>query len=120
MPQVKLIYVASPYHGDTEQNVEYARRACRYVLEQGHIPFAPHLIYPQFLDEDKPEERKRGLAAGLAILFRCDALWAFGPNISEGMRGEISTAEYYQIPVEYLDEDGTLFERGGKNEDVSA
>ena len=33
---MKLIYVASPYAGDVEKNVEYAKQACRTVMESGH------------------------------------------------------------------------------------
>ena len=32
---MKLIYVASPYKGDIVKNIEYAKEACQYVLNQG-------------------------------------------------------------------------------------
>ena len=58
---MKLIYVASPYAGDIEQNTEFARKACRHVMSEGHAFFAPHLLYPQLLDDSKPQERQAGL-----------------------------------------------------------
>ena len=38
---MKLIYVASPYAGDVEKNVDYAKQACRTVMESGNAFFAP-------------------------------------------------------------------------------
>ena len=58
---MKLIYVASPYAGDVERNTAFAKKACRHVLEQGHAFFAPHLLYPQLLDDTDPQERQAGL-----------------------------------------------------------
>jgi len=93
---MKLIYVASPYAGDVERNVEYAKQACRTVMECGHAFFAPHLLYPSVLNDAVPEERQAGMDMGLAMLFRCDELWVFGPHISSGMQTEIADA--YSCP----------------------
>ena len=45
-----VVYICSPYAGDVERNVLRARRYCRYAADQGFIPLAPHLLFPQFLD----------------------------------------------------------------------
>ena len=55
---MKLIFVASPYAGDIEMNTEFAKDACRHVMNEGHAFFAPHLLYPSILDDSKPEERR--------------------------------------------------------------
>ncbi len=65
---MKLIYVASPYAGDTEKNVEYAKQACRAVMESGHAFFCAHLLYPAVLDDALPEERQAGIAMGLTTV----------------------------------------------------
>ena len=96
---MKLIYVASPYAGDIEQNTEFARKACRHVMSEGHAFFAPHLLYPQLLDDSKPQERQAGLDMGLAMLPRCDELWCYGDRISFGMHLEIEEAVRRGIPV---------------------
>ena len=96
---MKLIYVASPYAGDIEQNTEFARKACRHVMNEGHAFFAPHLLYPQLLDDSKPQERQAGLDMGLAMLPRCDELWCYGDRISFGMHLEIEEAVRIGIPV---------------------
>ena len=96
---MKLIYMASPYAGDIEQNTEFARKACRHVMNEGHAFFAPHLLYPQLLDDSKPQERQAGLDMGLAMLPRCDELWCYGDRISFGMHLEIEEAVRLGIPV---------------------
>ena len=96
---MKLIYVASPYAGDIEQNTAFARKACRHVMNEGHAFFAPHLLYPQLLDDSKPQERQAGLDMGLAMLPRCDELWCYGDRISFGMHLEIEEAVRLGIPV---------------------
>ncbi len=105
---MKLIYVASPYAGDVEKNVEYAKQACRTVMESGHAFFAPHLLYPSILDDAVPEERQAGIEMGLTLLHRCDEVWAFGPVVSSGMQAEIAEAERLRIPVRRMDMAGEL------------
>ncbi|RJE46624.1 MULTISPECIES: DUF4406 domain-containing protein [unclassified Dehalobacter] len=99
---MKLIYVASPYAGDVENNVEFAKRACRYVMEQGHAFFAPHLLYPQILEDSNPAERETGLKLGHHMLERCDEMWVFGNRISSGMEAEIERAKQLGIPIRYV------------------
>ena len=100
---MKLIYVASPYAGDVEKNVDYAKQACRTVMESGNAFFAPHLLYPAILDDMVPEERQLGIEMGLTMLSRCDELWAFGSRISAGMQAEIEEADRLGIPVRRME-----------------
>ena len=100
---MKLIYVASPLSGDVERNTEYAKQACREVMESGYAFFAPHLLYPNFLDDSVPWQREFGMDMGLTVLSRCDELWAFGDRISTGMQAEISEAERLGIPVRRIE-----------------
>ena len=99
---VPLVYVCSPYRGDTEENIKNARMYCRLVVTRGGIPFAPHLFFTQFLDDSKAVERKRGLRMGLEMLKLCDELWAFGAP-SEGMQAEIEEAKRIGSPVRFFD-----------------
>lgn len=98
-----LIFVSSPYRGDIEGNVEKAKQYCRYVIEQGHTPFAPHLLYPQIIDDDK-----QGINLGLDVLLYCDEVWLFG-GMTEGMMEEGHVALMHRKPVYRLNGDG----RGG-------
>ena len=95
----KMVYIASPYAGDVEHNVEFARAACRYCIKRGNVPIAVHLLYPQILDDTDPEQREIGLKLGRCILEKCDEMWVVGENISPGMSAEIDEAERLGILV---------------------
>ena len=53
-----LVYVCSAYSGDVTTNTEKAKQYCRFALEQGQIPLAPHLMFPLFMNDDDPTERE--------------------------------------------------------------
>jgi hypothetical protein len=106
---MKLIYVASPYAGDIEKNIEFAKQACRHVMNKGHAFFAPHLLYPQLLNDAESIERQAGLAMGLAMLPRCDELWCYGDRISSGMQLEIEEAQCIGIPIRRVTEQESGF-----------
>ncbi|PYG89355.1 hypothetical protein LY28_00572 [Ruminiclostridium sufflavum DSM 19573] len=99
---MKIIYIASPYAGDVKNNIEFAKQACKYVITTGNAFFCPHLLYPQVLDDNEPEERKLGLNMGKQLLLKCDELWAFGNRISQGMFEEIEFARQNNIPVKRI------------------
>ena len=88
-----LVYVCSPYRGDTERNVAYAKELTREVLEHGYTPITPHLYLTQALDDEIPKEWELGLLAGQELLKHCEYIligWRYG--ISEGMQQEIVIA----------------------------
>jgi len=80
-------------------NMELASLACRYAVQHGCNPMAPHLLIPAFLDDMNPEERQTGIELGMDWLMDCDELWVIGDRISEGMEIEIDTALDAGIPV---------------------
>ena len=100
-----LVYIASPFTGDTEYNISRARGYCRFTVRCGCIPLAPHLLYPQFMDEHDPDSRKLGLFFGRVLLGKCQELWVFGDKVSEGMSYEIRKAQKHNIPIKYLTEE---------------
>ena len=86
-----LVYICSPYSGDAEANKESARRYCRFAVDSGCIPLAPHLLFPQFMQDEV--ERKLALFMSLVLLSKCAELWVFGDFISKGMAIEIGRAK---------------------------
>jgi len=94
-----LIYVCSPLRGNIENNVAKAKDYCKYVIEQGHIPIAPHVMYYGVLDDNIPQERMTGINIGNTLLMKCDELWYFGDTTSEGMKAEIHIATLLKIPT---------------------
>ncbi len=101
-PYMPLTYICSPFKGDVERNVENARRYCAFAVTQNRIPFAPHLLFPQFLNDGDPRQRELGMFMGLVLLGKCSELWAFGVTISVGMEMEIERARARGINVRYF------------------
>lgn len=96
---MRLVIIESPYAAATEaerrENVVYAQAAVRDSLERGEAPIASHLLctQPGILDDDNPNERALGIAAGLAwrtvaglSAFYTDRGW------SKGMRDAYASA----------------------------
>ena len=103
---MKLVYIASPYAGDVQANTEAAKSYCRAALEEGVVPIAPHLLFPQFMGtKETPQTRELALHMALILLTRCNELWYFGDTVSEGMKKEISRARWRNIPVRHFTED---------------
>lgn len=96
---MKRIFICSAYAANPIENIKRAKRFCRYVMAHGHSCFAPHLFYPQFLDDASATERQMGLTAGLAWLEKSDEIWVFEEHPSPGMKIEISHARAHKIPV---------------------
>lgn len=94
-----LVYIASPYAGDVERNIEFAKAACRHAMRKGLTPIAVHLLYPQFLSDSDPSEREAGLRMGHRVLEACNSLLVCGDRISEGMALEIAEAKRLGIPI---------------------
>lgn len=100
-----LVYICSPYRGDTEKNTEKARKYSRFAVESKAIPMTPHLLYPQFMDDSNPEERY--LATHIfnyVLIGKCQEVWVFGEDISEGMAREIALAEKRRMKIRYFTE----------------
>ncbi len=93
-----IVFICSPYRGDIEANTRNARRYCCFSYEQGGIPFAPHLLFTQFLDDSEKRERDAGIAMGTAMLALCDEIWVFD-ELTTGMRMELAAAIRMDKPV---------------------
>lgn len=109
----KMTYVCSKYRAKNEvemqQHIMDAMEACRAVHERGDIPVAPHLYWPRFLDDNDPQDRDYGIAAGLEALKRCDEMIVIirqeGPEeewISQGMQAEITAAAKTGIEPQFI------------------
>lgn len=99
-----LVYICSPYSGDIDINVKKARAFCRFALEKNCIPLAPHLLFPQFMDDDIPQERELAMFMNMVLLGKCNELWVFGDTISKGMAEEIAKAKKRKQLIRYFNE----------------
>ncbi|MCL1857674.1 MAG: DUF4406 domain-containing protein [Oscillospiraceae bacterium] len=112
-PYRPLVFICSPLAGDIENNIANARRYSKFAMEQGMIPFAPHLLFPQFMDDGDKEQRSLGIFFGLVMMGKCDDMWVFGDPPSCGMKLEIAKARKRGIHIRYFNEN--CQERSGDN-----
>ena len=97
-----IVYICSPYAGDIEKNVKAARGYSRFAVDKGFIPVAPHLLFPQFMNDGDPDERELGLFFGNVLMSKCSEIWVFGSNISAGMIAEIDRAKRKNQHIRYF------------------
>lgn len=95
------VFISSPFAGDTVRNILRAQGYCQKAVAEGHFPLAPHLYFPQFLEDGDPDDRSKGMAMGLSWLSYCNEMWVFGTP-SAGMKAEIAYAEKHGIPIQYF------------------
>lgn len=100
----RLVILESPFAGDVEANIAYARAAVRDCLLRGEAPLASHLLYtqPGVLRDDVPAERAAGIEAGLSWGLAAEATVVYTDRgISNGMHTGISRAIAEGRNVEY-------------------
>lgn len=102
-----LVFVSTPYAGrgdsaearvfERERNIEFAAAICRDIaLHTDAMPMAPHLLFPQFLDDHDEFERGLGLTYCNTLLsmarYAVFVVPAWRQELSYGMRLEYNTA----------------------------
>jgi hypothetical protein len=84
---MRRVIIESPYACDVERNLEYLRACLHDSIMRGEAPYASHGLYtqPGVLDDNDPEERRRGIEAGFAwwedadrVVFYTDLGWSRG------------------------------------------
>ncbi len=102
--KLPLVYVCSAYAGDVEGNTKRARAYSKFAVDHHAIPLAPHLLFPQFMNDGDPAERKLAERFNSVLLGKCDELWVFVNNkvISPGMQREIDLAKKKGIKTKWF------------------
>ena len=100
-----IVYVCSPLAGDIKGNQARARIYCKFAVDSGRIPVAPHIYFTQFMDDNNPSERDLAIFMGIVFLTKCSEVWVFGERISIGMKMEIQKARNKGIPIRFFSED---------------
>tara|TARA_Y100000034_G_scaffold29728_1_gene36203 strand:+ start:70988 stop:71308 length:321 start_codon:yes stop_codon:yes gene_type:complete len=97
-----LVVIESPYAGNIEENIRYARACMSDALKRGESPFASHLLYTQdgILNDEILLEREQGIAAGFEWGKHADKCAVYTDlGVSEGMKRGIENAEREGIPI---------------------
>ena len=66
-----VVYICSPYSGDTERNIENAKKYSRFAVDRNYLPITPHIYFTQFMDDEIPEERKTAIFMNRVLLSKC-------------------------------------------------
>ena len=101
-----VVYICSPYSQSCiNDNIENARRYSRFAVDRHYIPIAPHLLFPQFMDDTLGEDRQTAMFMDLVLLTKCSQLWVFGDMRSKGMQQEIRWAKRRHMTIRYFTEE---------------
>jgi hypothetical protein len=101
---MNLVIIESPFAGDVQANIAYAKQCVRDSLLRGEDPLASHLLYTQegILNDDIPEERTRGMTAGLhwyAVAHK--AIFYVDRGFSSGMIEALIVAKNHNVEIEF-------------------
>ena len=101
-----LVYVCSPYRGNINENVINARKYSRFTFDEKNIPITPHLLYPQFINDNDLFERNIAIhKINYVLIGLCKKMWVFGDVITEGMEREILIAKKRKMRIRYFSKD---------------
>jgi hypothetical protein len=106
MKKKNIVFVCSPYSGrDIQNNIVIAKDICKKISQNGDIPIAPHLYFPQFLNDNLDEERKLGIESGKQLLEKCDLMYIYtsNGNMTKGMKIEYKHALKLQKTIYIYD-----------------
>jgi hypothetical protein len=98
------VILESPYSSDIERNIKYARDCVKDSLNRGEAPLASHLLYtqPGILNDDKIEERKKGIEAGLEWLSVAEKhIFYIDFGMTLGMNYALELSKKNKIPIEF-------------------
>jgi hypothetical protein len=100
----KRVVLESPFSGNVERNVEYAKLCLKDMLSRSEAPIASHLLMtqPGILDDTKPEERSLGMEAGFSWLPVAHLVAVYDDfGVSKGMEIGIQKAMEAEVGVHY-------------------
>lgn len=107
-----LVYICSRTAGDVAANTRETRKYCRYAVEQDAIPVAPHLLYPQFMDDENPQEHALGMFFGSVLMDHCAELWIFSDGAyTQGMNAAFKHAYRRRMIIRLFTQDCREFSR---------
>jgi len=109
--EMLLVIIESPFAGDVDANIKFARACMKDSLSRGEAPFAMHLLYTQegILDDDIPEERNWGIEAGMSWGKHAHKTVVYtNLGITRGMEFGIQRAKEEGREIEYRELDSWI------------
>ena len=84
-----LIYVITPSEENKGQSI--TRLICNMIARQGHVPIAPRLYFPLFMQDNTASQEE-------ALMSVCDEVWAVG-EMDNDVSKEMERANQLLVPV---------------------
>ena len=91
----QLIYCAL-----SNRNFYWRQHITKFVLDEGHVPIVPFMLFDYYLLHTVPKETVREAINNLIV--RCDQMWVFG-NMSLGIKVQIGIAKRLKKPIRFHD-----------------
>ena len=93
---MSTIFISHPFSGDQEGNRSRVTRVARLLVLNGHLPLAPQIYLPAFIDESTERDLALNMCCRLVAI--SDEVRVFGEPTA-GMQREISLAQRLGIPI---------------------
>jgi hypothetical protein len=90
--EFKRVIMESPFAGNVERNVHYAKALMHKLAHEGYAPSASHLLYTQSLDDTLEFDRNLGINKGLDYAHNKDSIIGIDLGISTGMKYGVKRA----------------------------
>src|SRR4029077_21010762 len=91
----QLIYCAL-----ANRNFHWRQHITKFVLDEGHVPVVPFMLFDYYLLHTVPKETMREAMNNL--IGRCDQMWVFG-NMSRGVKVQMGIAKRLKKPLRFHD-----------------
>ena len=91
-----LVYLAGPISSGPERYLENAIEVANEVIDRGHNPYVPNLMY--YLEAKKPREYETWMRLDEEWLLASDAVYRI-PGESPGADREMQTAKEFGIMI---------------------
>lgn len=94
---MRRVIIESPYNATTTEgvkaNIEFVRACCLDATRRGEVPFASHLFFTQFLNDQDPAEHKLGIEMGYDFWEKADLIvFYMDRGMSPGMKEALAKA----------------------------
>ncbi len=91
----RLVYCAL-----SNRNFFWRQHITKFVLDEGHVPICPFMLFDYYLLHTVPKEMVRESFNNLIV--RSDEMWVFG-NMSLGVKVQVGIAKRLKKTVRYYD-----------------
>ncbi len=98
-----------PVPGRHEAQQGICTQADKGAIDNGFVPVTVHLYLTEITDDQNPEERNQGMAAGMKILENCKYILIGDKyGVSDGMKAEMTLAAL-KGKVMLYEQDGKIY-----------